>query len=112
MNSIPSSLFGSMRLACTISVKALFFSIVFLFGADVFAQSSVDFSRFDKKGAAKASLEDGLLAVTWPAGEGRLAKLLLKTSGEGPLIESMQLGRADRWTEVARRMQPVFILTE
>jgi hypothetical protein len=112
MNSTPSSLGGSLRLPYTASMKAFLISIVLLLSAHVFGQSSVDFSRFNKKGAAKASLEDGLLAVTWPAGEGRSAKLLLKTSGEGPLIESMQLGRADRWTEVARRMQPVFILTE
>lgn len=78
-----------------------------LFALHAKAQVPVDLSAFSKKGEAKAVLNNHLLSVTWPAGEGRQGKLVFNLGKEGALFQSMQVNAA----EVARQLDPVFLLT-
>lgn len=112
MNLLHPNPFGSMRLVSAMHVRILFLAVFLLPYSMIFAQSTVDFSGFDKKGLAKASVNNDLLEIVWPAGEGESAKLLIKTRGEGAVIESMQLGSSGSWSEIAAKVEPVFILTE
>ena len=112
MNLSKLSLSGNVRLLSAMPIKVLLFAFLIFPCTVVLAQSPVDLSRFDKKGLAKALVKDDLLEISWPAGDGQSAKLLLQTTGEAALIESIQIGRSGQWKEIASRIKPVFLLTE
>lgn len=111
MNLPSLNRFGGLRL---LAAPIILLLLTFLASTStiVLAQSSVDFSRFNKKGSAKASVNNDLLEITWPAGEGGLARLLLNTAGKGTVIKSIQLESSGKWKEIASGLEPVFILTE
>lgn len=75
------------------------------------AQVSVDLSSFDPKSGAKATVNRQLLYVSWPAGEGRTGKLVFDLNNKGALFQSMQINTAGTVNEVARQMDPAFLLT-
>ncbi len=111
MNLPCPNRFGGLRL---LAAPIILLIIAFFASTStiVLAQSSVDFSRFNKKGSAKASVNNDLLEITWPAGEGGSARLLLNTAGEGTVIKSIHLESSGKWNEIASGLEPVFILTE
>src|SRR5690606_39408590 len=100
MNLPSLNRFGGLRL---LAAPIILLLITFLASTStiVLAQSSVDFSRFNKKGSAKASVNNDLLEITWPAGAGGLARLLLNTAEKGTVVKSIQLESAGKWKEIA-----------
>ena len=75
------------------------------------AQVPVDLSSFDPKSGAKATVSRHLLNVSWPAGEGRTGKLVFDLNSKGALFQSMQINTAGAVNEVARQLDPAFLLT-
>jgi hypothetical protein len=88
----------SLLLLCLLSV--------FVAGGQV----PVDFSRFNKKGEAKAVLRQKNLSVTWPVGGKESGKLLLNLQKGKPLFGSMQLSKRGVLKEVAANLHPAFLL--
>ena len=68
-----------------LSISALFITTLSL------AQIPVDLSKHNKNSAARASVENGLLNVTWPTGNNGEGRLSIDLNRERPLIASMQL---------------------
>ena len=88
----------------------LIYSLLFLSFSSL-AQVEVDLSDFDKKGLAEASLERNILNISWPIGGNEKGKLLLNLNKGSSLFQSIKLSNQGNWEEIARDLNPTFILT-
>lgn len=75
------------------------------------AQVPVDLIQFQKGGKTKAELYDTVLSVVWPAGENQEGKVEINLEEDKPLFSSIQLGEKGRFKEIAKEVDPAFILT-
>jgi hypothetical protein len=75
------------------------------------AQIPIDLSDFDKKSGIKITSKENLLEVSWPTGESVQGKLVLGLDKEKPLIHSIQLSEGSGFTEIAKAIDPAFVLT-
>jgi hypothetical protein len=73
--------------------------------------AQVDFTGYNKKGDATASLEGNMLNITWPTGETEKGRVLFNLEEEKPLFSSFQLGNGNDFTEIATGLDPAFLLT-
>jgi hypothetical protein len=76
----------------------------------VHSQSPVDLSGYKKNGALVA-VKNNIIDVSWPAGKGEKAKLLLDLDNAQPLFKSIQLTAKGISKEIAADLDPAFVLT-
>ncbi|WP_026968156.1 hypothetical protein [Algoriphagus terrigena] len=77
-----------------------------------FAQKKVDLSDFSKESGATVKQTDESIEVTWPAGSGDVqAVLKLDMGTDSPLFQSIELKDEKGPHEVARQVDPAFVLT-
>ncbi|WP_162343030.1 CehA/McbA family metallohydrolase domain-containing protein [Cyclobacterium salsum] len=93
-------------------MRPLILCCLLIFSLTAEAQTPVDFTDFDKNGTATATVANNVLEVTWPISEVETGKLLIALENENALLESIQVGKEGEFTEIARSLDPVFILTE
>ncbi|MDQ3846839.1 MAG: hypothetical protein M3342_22925, partial [Bacteroidota bacterium] len=74
-------------------------------------QIPVDLSRFDKTSAAKASVQNNSLSISWPTGKTEQGKMIINLENEKPLFSSIQLSKKGVFQEIAANLDPVFLLT-
>ncbi|MVM37529.1 hypothetical protein GO730_07740 [Spirosoma sp. HMF3257] len=77
----------------------------------VYAQLPVDLSGYQKKSGTSVVSQGSNLVVSWPAKGNETAKLVLNLDQDKPLFSSIQLSRQGKFTEIARALDPVFVLT-
>lgn len=95
----------------TVFLIWLYFLGIFLFSTCTYAQSPIDLSGFDKKGEATAAVKEDILLITWPTGETEKGKILIDLGKGKPLFGSIQLTQEGEFREIARELDPAFILT-
>lgn len=77
----------------------------------VWAQIAVDFSQFNKRGEAQATVIDNHLEIVWPTGQNEKGKVSFNLEAERPVFSSMQLTRDGIFQEIVSNINPAFILT-
>jgi hypothetical protein len=70
------------------------------------AQIPVDFSDFEKKGGATATLKKNILEITWPTEGTEKGKLILILENGKPLFESILISREGS----SKKLQLIWIL--
>ncbi|MBD3627292.1 hypothetical protein [Cyclobacterium sp.] len=94
-------------------MKIFFLGCLLVLHLNLSAQNKVDFTGFDQKAAATVSVTENILEVTWPTGNQEKGKLLIDLEEGQPLFNSIQVSTDEgRFTEIARGMDQVFVLTE
>lgn len=75
------------------------------------AQVPVDFNGFNKKSGVTATVQNNVLSVTWPANKGEKGKIDFNLENNKPLFQLIQLSEKGAFREVAKNIDPAFILT-
>jgi hypothetical protein len=74
-------------------------------------QIPVDLSGFDKKSKATVSAKGDHLDITWPVGEEESGRFSINLENEKPVFASIQMSRGQSLLEIAKDLDPVFLLT-
>lgn len=75
------------------------------------AQVPVDLHGYNSKGAVKVVAANQLITLTWPAGGGQQARMVLDLHDKAPLFKEMSLNGGTGWQQVVTGLEPVFFLT-
>lgn len=93
-------------------MKNLLLLLCLLAGCSVaHAQMPVDLSSYQKKGGAAITKRGDALEVNWPASGNEKGKLIIDLAAGKPLFTSMQLSQRGIFKEIARALDPAFVLT-
>lgn len=91
-------------------MKPVILVVLLLTGLALKSQSPVDLSGYTKNGAL-VSAKNNLIDISWPAGPGEKARLLLNLDNDQPLFQSIQVSSKGILKEVAAGLDPAFVLT-
>lgn len=75
------------------------------------AQVAVDLKSFSSKNGASAAVRGNNLLVSWPAGGGERAQIVLSLEKEKPLFAGIGIGSGGTYKEIAAGLDPAFIVT-
>ncbi|RAJ92520.1 hypothetical protein LX87_04850 [Larkinella arboricola] len=75
------------------------------------AQIQADLSKLQKQNGATVVQQGPNLVVTWPAQGREQGRLVLSLDGQKPLFNSLQVTQGGKFQEVARALDPAFVLT-
>lgn len=92
-------------------MKNLLLLLCLLAGSVAHAQMPVDLSSYQKKGGAAITKRGDALEVNWPASGNEKGKLIIDLAAGKPLFTSMQLSQRGIFKEIARALDPAFVLT-
>ncbi|MCH5599949.1 hypothetical protein [Niabella ginsengisoli] len=84
-------------------------SILLLFSFVINAQQNVDLKSYSDNGAS-VKVNNKLLSVEWPSGSSTFSKMLINLEEAQPLINSLNTGSKSSYKEIAKNLDPVFIL--
>ncbi|HYG38950.1 MAG TPA: hypothetical protein VD908_10035 [Cytophagales bacterium] len=87
------------------------FVILLLVSTFSFAQSTIDISGFDKKGAATVKVNNNIIEIVWPTGATEKGKVLINMVEGQPLFKNISLSKGEAFEEIASGVDPAFILT-
>ncbi|GAB3423570.1 CehA/McbA family metallohydrolase domain-containing protein [Niabella aquatica] len=73
------------------------------------AQPPVDLKELKNNGA-RVTVNQHLITVKWPCGQSRFSKIVLNLQNQQALLSSIQEERSGRSVEIAKNLDPVFIL--
>ena len=94
------------------SYQFSFFSLVLLFNCSlVLAQQRIDLSGFSSEEGATVTEEKNRITVTWPSGTDTQGVLKLDMTSGSPLFSSIQLKDYKGNHEIAKGVDPLFLLT-
>lgn len=88
----------------------LFYCFLFLLPT-IKAQVPVDLKHYSSKNGAKVRAANGTISIAWPAGKGIQGKLVIDLKDQNALLRSIGSITGSSETEVARNLDPVFLLT-
>lgn len=89
--------------------KSIWSFIILLLTFSSKAQTSIDLTAYKKNGAKVSSYQKEI-TLSWPAGKGTFAKMILDLDASKPLFKSIQLKKQKSFVEIAAGLNPVFIL--
>ena len=92
-------------------MKHLLASLYLLSVTLAHAQTNVDLTKYQPKRGTDVVRQNDQLTVSWPTADAQKARLVLDLRPNTPLIGSMQLSRRGRFVELARALDPAFVLT-
>lgn len=92
-------------------MKNLLIIIGLLVSPLVQAQLPVDLTAYQQQNGAEVISRPDQLDVSWPTTGNQKAKLVLDFRPDSPLFSSLQLTRQGRFQEIARAIDPAFVLT-
>lgn len=90
--------------------KSLLILLV-LVGFVAHAQTPVDLSGYQQKNGTSVTRQGNNLVVSWPANTTEMGKLVINLAKESPLFGSIQLSQQGKFKEIARALDPAFVLT-
>ncbi|WP_461127206.1 CehA/McbA family metallohydrolase domain-containing protein [Spirosoma aerophilum] len=76
-----------------------------------YGQTPVDLSGFQQKSGVTAIRQGNALTLSWPARSKETAKLVLDLTNGKPLFSSLQLTQKGVFKEIAKALDPAFVLT-
>ena len=82
-----------------------------LTSAITYAQTSVDLSGYQKKNGASVTQQGSNLVVSWPTTGKEMGKLVINLEKSKPLFNSIQLSQQGKFREIAKALDPAFVLT-
>src|SRR6187402_1557194 len=77
----------------------------------LFAQVAVDLKNYTNKNGAQVKVNKNKIFVSWPAGKNQKGHLELDLSNQQPLFTSIGLIKGGAVKQVAKNLDPVFVLT-
>ena len=75
------------------------------------AQTPVNLSGFQKTNGVSVINQGNHLVVNWPATDKETARLIINLDDGKPLFSSIQLSRQGKFREIAKALDPAFVLT-
>jgi hypothetical protein len=75
------------------------------------AQVPVDLAAYQKRSGTDVISQNNQLTVSWPGSGREKAKLVIDLTPNAPLFSSLQLTRQGKFKEIARAIDPAFVLT-
>ncbi|WP_339864300.1 hypothetical protein [uncultured Algoriphagus sp.] len=94
------------------SLKYLFLSILlFAFTQTCFSQQKLNLADFSSENGASVTEQDGKIIVSWPIGSKENGILQLDMNPENPLFSAIQLNGAAGIKDIAKDLNPLFLLT-
>ena len=92
-------------------IKQIGLLVPLLFSASIYAQIPVDLANYQKQSGTDVIRQNNQLSVSWPGVGQEKAKLIIDLRPEAPLFSSLQLTRQGQFQEIARSIDPAFVLT-
>jgi hypothetical protein len=92
-------------------MKTSTLTLLLLLPFAVKAQQTVNLTRFNSKGAVKATAKGNTLNVSWPVSKTEKGQVVLDLKNGNPLFKSLQLSDKKILMEVGANLDPAFILT-
>ncbi len=92
-------------------MKETLLVLLLITGSVVRAQIPVDLSGYQRKNGVTVISQGNSLVVSWPTTAKETAKLVIDLAKEKPLFSSIQLSRQGAFKEIARALDPAFVLT-
>ena len=87
-------------------------TVIFLAGINILlAQVAVDLKNYTNKNGAQVKVNKNKIFVSWPAGKNQKGHLELDLSNQQPLFTSIGLIKGGAVKQVAKNLDPVFVLT-
>ncbi|MFC4209781.1 hypothetical protein ACFOWA_01225 [Pedobacter lithocola] len=92
-------------------MRNLFLTLIFSVALSAGAQDSkIDISGLKKNGTI-ISLSKKIINLSWPAGHGETAKIIIDLENGHALLKSIHLGKGKLYKEIASDLDPAFVLT-
>ena len=85
--------------------------IGFLSSILAYAQLRVDMAAYIKQKGTEVVSHNDQVSVSWPASGNQKARLVIDLRPDAPLFNSLQLTRQGKYQEIARAIDPAFVLT-
>ncbi|SOD88898.1 CehA/McbA family metallohydrolase domain-containing protein [Spirosoma fluviale] len=85
--------------------------VLLIISALTYGQTPVDLSGFQKSSGATAVSQGNTLIVSWPANLKETGKLVIDLASGKPLFSNMQLSQKGTFKEIAKALDPAFVLT-
>ncbi|WP_457269941.1 hypothetical protein [Pedobacter sp. UYEF25] len=82
-----------------------------LFTVAVNAQPNVNLTEFNAANGAAVKTNGQYLEITWPIGNREIGKMILDVRNSNPLFKSLQIGNSKSFVEIAKNLDPAFILS-
>src|SRR5436305_5305864 len=76
-----------------------------------YSQVDIDLSAFDKNSNVKLAAAKDKLNITWPTSKSEHGKIVLDLENNKPLFSSIQLSSLGVFKEIAKGLDPAFLLT-
>ncbi|WP_460906986.1 CehA/McbA family metallohydrolase domain-containing protein [Spirosoma areae] len=92
-------------------MKRTLFSLLALTCSLAYAQMPVDLSGFQRKNGVDITRQGSRLIINWPAAANEEGKLILDMQTGKPLFNSIQLSQQGTFKEIAKALDPAFVLT-
>ncbi|WP_346237444.1 hypothetical protein ABDK00_018605 [Niabella insulamsoli] len=90
-------------------MKVLLTALSLVFYFLVYSQPVVNLDQYKNNGA-KVQVKNHLVTIDWPAGSSSRAKMMLDLRSENALLQSLQIAKSNTYKEIAKDLDPVFIL--
>lgn len=75
------------------------------------AQVKIETKKFNRNNEASFSLEDKILNLKWPAGNGNYAEVALNMEADQPLFKTLSLGSKAPYPVISSNLDPAFVLS-
>ena len=92
-------------------MKERFLLLLLIIGSLAQAQIPVDLSGFQKKNGVAVVQQGNNLVINWPASAKETGKLVIDLAEDKPLFSSIQLTKGGTFKEIAKALDPAFVLT-
>ena len=90
-------------------MKNITFVVLLLCAQLLAAQTPVDLNGFKKNGTT-VSVQNKKFTISWPSGKGNTGRMILDLHSTNALFNSIQLSRGATFYEIAKNLDPAFIL--
>ncbi|AUD04598.1 CehA/McbA family metallohydrolase domain-containing protein [Spirosoma pollinicola] len=92
-------------------MKARLFLLLLIVSSFAYAQIPVDLSGYQQKNGVTVVSRQNTLVINWPASAKETGKLVIDLAKDKPLFSSIQLTKGGRFKEIAKALDPAFVLT-
>ncbi len=92
-------------------MKGRLLLLLLIIGSTIHAQIPVDLAGFQKKNGVDAVQQGNNLVISWPAGAKESGKLVIDLADGKPLFSSIQKSQKGTFNEIAKALDPAFVLT-
>ncbi len=92
-------------------MRAATLIFLILFALQANAQPKLNLKNFDSSTGVSVQAKGDSFEVTWPIGNKENGKIILDVRNNYPLFKSLQIGKSKDFVEIAKDLNPAFILS-